>query len=170
MPPKAFDPALASPFRIEWLVPTDETTADDFARAVAEKAPNLLRAARYMAAEQGADHVDVEVRMWIEAAVAPACVSITWEPGAQCFAFHVLDESLRDRLAVIVFEDLPCIDADASLGQEEDIFRAALEAVRTQEARDAADIAQRIREATRSKAPANEPLVRLRVKDAARDF
>lgn len=166
MPVKVFDPSLASPFRIEWLVPLDATTEDDYTRAVAEKATQLLRAARFMAAEQGAEPVDLEIRMWVEAAVAAGCVSITFEPGQQAFAFHLLDESLRERLAVIVFDDLPCVDADASIGQEDAILRAALESVRAAEERDALDMAARFREATRPKAATTEPVVRLRVKDA----
>lgn len=160
---KPFDPALASPFRVEWLVPMDETSQDDFSRAVAEKAVPILRAARYMSAQQQGDTpVDMEIRVWIEAATAPGCVSITWEPGANAFAFHLLDETLRDRLAVVVFRDIPCIDADASDQQADDILRAAMQAIRDAEERAGIpELAERVREATR----ANERTVRVPVID-----
>lgn len=150
---KPFDPALASPFRVEWLVPMDASTKDDFERAVAEKAPAILRSARFMATQVAGDEaVDLEVRLWISAANGPGCVSITWEPGFHAYGFHLLDETLRERLAVIVFTDLPCVDADASLQQADDILRAALTAIRDAERRQTpAEMAERIREAQRSR-------------------
>lgn len=119
-----FDPALASPFRIEWLAGTEQVMEDDFGRAIAEKAEPLLRAARFIEESQGAGIVDMEIRVWVEGAMGPACVSVTWEPGLRAFGFHLLDESLKERLACIVFADLPCVDADASNGQLEAIFLA----------------------------------------------
>lgn len=168
---KPFDPALASPFRIEWLAPMDPTSEDDFTRAIAEKAVPILRAARYMAAQnQGDERVDMEIRVWVEAASAPGCVSITWEPGAQAFAFHLLDETLRERLAVVVFRDLPCVDADASDQQAEDILRAALEAIRDAEERATpAQLAERVRDAARHTREA-ESVRRVPVVDARRDL
>lgn len=123
---RAFDPALSSPFRIEWLVPLEPGEEDDFGRAVAEKAEPVLRAARFLAEQANAQGVDLEIRVWVQAARASACLSITWEPGAQAFGFHLLDESLRERLAVVVFEDLPCVDAEESLGQADHVLEAAL--------------------------------------------
>jgi hypothetical protein len=111
---KRFDPVLASPFRMEWLVPLDATAQDDYTRAVAEKAEALLRSARFMDAMRADEPHDLEVRLWVEAACGNACVSITWEPGARAFGFHLLDESLHDRLACIVFDALPCVDARES--------------------------------------------------------
>lgn len=148
---KAFDPALASSFRIDWLVPLDETTKDDYTRAVAEKAEAILRSARFIALHQGATPTDVEVRVWVEAAIAPGCVSVTWEPGFRAFGFHLLDESLRERLAAVVFHELPCIDGNASDEQADAILRAALAAVRDAEERATpADLAERVRAAEKS--------------------
>lgn len=159
---KAFDPSLASPFRIEWLTPLDATTQDDYSRGVAEKADVLLRSAQFIGQHQTATPTDMEVRVWIEAATSPACVSITWEPGFQAFGFHLLDETLRERLACIVFRDYPCIDAEASDAQADDILRAALAAIRDAEERaDAGSLAERVRDATRS--------VRVPVVDASVD-
>jgi hypothetical protein len=132
---KPFDPALASAFRIEWLVECDQVTQDDLSRAIAEKAEPILRAARFIHAHQGADRTDMEIRVWVEAAVGPACVSITWEPGIQAFGFHLLDDSLRDRLAVVVFSDLPCVDADASEMEVSAILAAMHEAAELAETR-----------------------------------
>lgn len=147
---KAFDPALASPFRLEWLVPMDATTEDDYTRAIAEKALPILRSARFMSAQQAGEPVDMEVRVWVQAACASACVSITWEPGLQSFGFHLLDESLRERLAVIVFHELPCVDADASAQQQDDVLRAALRALKEAEGRAPSELAHAVREAEKS--------------------
>jgi len=148
---KAFDPALASPFRVDWLVPLDRVTQDDYTRAIAEKAEAILRSARFIAFHQTATPTDVEVRVWIEAATAPGCVSITWEPGFHAFGFHLLDESLRERLAAVVFHDLPCIDGEASDQQADDILRAALAAVREAEERAPPhELAERVRAAEKS--------------------
>ena len=147
---KAFDPSLASPFRLEWLVPMDALTMDDYSRAVAEKAEAILRSARFIAGHQTATPTDIEVRVWVEAATAPGCVSITWEPGFHAFGFHLLDETLKERLACIVFRDHPCIDAEASDAQADDILRAAFSSLRDGEARDATAMADRMREAERT--------------------
>lgn len=142
---KAFDPNTASPFRVDWLVPMDDVTADDYTRAIAEKADAILRSARFIAHNQGATPTDMEIRVWVEAATSPACISITWEPGFHAFGFHLLDETLRDRLAAVVFRDLPCIDGEASDQQADDILRAALRAITEAEGRDAMQIADRLR-------------------------
>lgn len=126
---KSFDPTLAGPFRIDWLVEADPVYQDDLGRAVAEKAEAILRGARFVSEQLAGDATDVEVRVWIEGASGPACVGVTWEPGAQAFGFHVLDETLRERIACIVFRDLPCVDADASDAQAEAILRATLDAI-----------------------------------------
>lgn len=160
---KAFDPTLASPFRVDWLVPLDATTQDDYTRAIAEKAEPILRAARFIHTHQGATPTDIEIRIWVEAANAPACVSITWEPGYHAFGFHLLDESLRERIAAIIFTQLPCIDGDASEHQADDILRAAITAIR--DAEDHAtpsELAARVRDAEKS--------VRVAVVDAAARF
>src|SRR5438067_9308018 len=102
---------MASPFHMEWLAPLDVTTEDDYARAVAEKSEAILRAARFMTALRAEEPTDVEVRVWVEAACGSACVSVTWEPGPRRYGFHLLDDALRERLACIVFEALPCVDA-----------------------------------------------------------
>ena len=165
---KAFDPTLASPFRVDWLVPLDATTQDDYTRAIAEKAEPILRAARYIHAQQQGDApTDIEIRLWIEAATAPGCVSITWEPGYHAFGFHLLDETLRERIAAIVFTQLPCIDGDASDAQADDILRAALSAIRDAEARATpAELAARVRDGVREA----EKTVRVPVVDAAARF
>lgn len=124
-----FDPTLASPFRLEWLVEADRVMQDDLARAIAEKAEAILRAARFVGSQR--DESDVEVRVWIEGAAGPGCVSVTWEPGARAFGFHVLDESLRERLACIVFRDLPSVSAEASDAQVADILAALSETLHT---------------------------------------
>lgn len=129
---KPIDPTLASPFRVDWFVPMDETSADDFTRAIAEKAATILRSARFIGMHAQMQDTDMEIRVWVEAAAANACVSITWEPGMSKFGFHLLDESLRERLACVVFEKLPCIDADSSLGQADALVDAALSALREQ--------------------------------------
>lgn len=123
------DPAMASLFRVEWLVDLDETTQDDYTRAVAEKADGLLRSARFVSEQQIAGPHDVEVRVWVEAALGNACVSVTWEPGPQRFGFHLLDESLTERLACVVFDKLPCVDASESLSQADLILGAAMRAL-----------------------------------------
>jgi hypothetical protein len=118
--------AMASLFRVEWLADLDETTQDDYTRAIAEKADVLLRSARFMGEQQLAGPHDVEVRVWVEAALGNACVSITWEPGPQRFGIHLLDETLTERLGCVVFDDLPCVDASESRSQADLVLRAAL--------------------------------------------
>lgn len=148
---KAFDPALASPFHLDWLVPMDATTEDDYTRAVAERAETLLRSAQFLGLQRDTAGADLEVRVWVEAACGNACVSITYEPGVRRFAFHLLDESLRERLAVVVFHAVPCIDAEQSLVQADTVLDAALRALsEAPPGSDAAAWADRIREATRS--------------------
>lgn len=160
---KAFEPALASPFRIDWLVPLDATTQDDHTRAIAEKATPILRAARFLHAHQGDEPTDMEIRVWVEAANAPGCVSITWEPGYHAFGFHLLDETLRERIATIVFRDLPCIAGETSHQQADDILRAALTAIREAEERATpTELAARVREAEKN--------VRVPVIDASAPF
>src|SRR5439155_17489784 len=117
-------------------VPLDATSEDDYTRAVAEKADALLRAAQFVGSSS--DH---EVRIWIEAAAASACVSVTHEPGARSFGFYLLDESLTERLACVVFDDLPCVGARESEAQ----LGAILDAMRQEGA-------------------PKEPVVRVRVK------
>lgn len=157
---KAFDPSLASPFRLDWLVPMDALTGDDYTRAVAEKAEAILRSARFVAEHQTATPTDIEVRVWVEAATAPGCVSVTWEPGFHAFGFHLLDETLKERLACIVFRDYPCLDGEASDAQADDILRAAFAAVREGEERDARTLADRLREAERSvRVPVIDPTI-----------
>ncbi|HET6405566.1 MAG TPA: hypothetical protein VFH78_13055 [Candidatus Thermoplasmatota archaeon] len=154
-----FDPALASPFRVDWLVPLDSVTQDDYTRAIAEKAEAILRSARFIASHQGATPTDMEVRVWIEAATSPACVSVTWEPGFHAFGFHLLDESLRERLGAIVFREFPCIDGDTSDQQADDILRAALSAIREAEERATpAELAERVRASEKTvRVPVVEP-------------
>lgn len=148
---KSFDPGLASPFRVDWLVPLDEVTKDDYTRAIAEKAAAILRSARFIASHQGDAPTDMEVRVWVEAATSPGCVSITWEPGFHAFGFHLLDDSLRERLGAIVFREFPCIDGDASDQQADDILRAALAAIREAEEREMpSQLAERVRTATKT--------------------
>ena len=144
---KAFDPSLASPFRIEWLTPLDAVTQDDYSRAIAEKAEPILRAARFIHAHQGKERTDMEIRVWVEAAVGSACVSVTWEPGPQRYGFHLLDETLRDRLACIVFHALPCVDAEESLQQADRVLDAALFAMTDARGADLEAIADAIRNA-----------------------
>lgn len=126
---KAFDPTLAGAFHVDWLAPLDRITQDDFARAVAEKADVLLRAAKFIDMQHLSGGHDVEVRVWVEAASGPACVSITWEPGPGRYGFHLLDETLKERLGCVVFHDLPCVDAAESLGQADAILDAAVRAL-----------------------------------------
>lgn len=144
---KRLDPTLASMFHMDWLVPLDVTTEDDYTRAVAEKAEVLLQSARFMSMHIATGKVDMEVRLWVEAAVGNACVSITWEPGPQRFGFHLLDESLRERLACVVFHALPCVDAEESIRQADSILDAALFALADKSGRDLADVADAVRHA-----------------------
>lgn len=145
----AFDPALASPFRMDWLVPLDATTADDYTRAVAEKADVLLRSAQFIDMQHLSGGHDVEIRVWIEAALGPACVSVTWEPGPGRYGFHLLDETLKERLACIVFENIPCVDAEESSDQATQILDAAIRALTeaTARGRTPADWAEDVRHA-----------------------
>lgn len=136
MPTRIDTTRTPSLFHMEWLVPVAPTEADDHTRAVAEKADALLRAAAFIAKD-----ATQEVRVWIEAACESACVSVTFEPGAQAYAFHVLDESLRERIACVVFDDLPCIGA-----------------------RDSTDQLDLVLEAIRASGAQPEPTVRVRVK------
>jgi hypothetical protein len=126
---KAFDSTTAGAFRMDWLVPLDATTRDDYTRAVAEKADVLLRSAKFIDMQHLGGGHDVEIRVWVEAANGPACVSITWEPGPGLYGFHLLDETLKERLACVVFEDVPCVTADESDRQADRILDAALRAL-----------------------------------------
>lgn len=132
---KAFDPTLAGAFRMDWLVAMDRTAQDDFTRAVAEKADVLLRSARFIDMQHLSGGHDVEVRVWVLAATGPACVSITWEPGPGLYGFHLLDETLKERLACVVFEDLPCVNAEESESQADRVLDAALRALMESTAR-----------------------------------
>lgn len=127
---KTFDARLASPFRVDWIETLDAVTQDDYARAVAEKAEVLLRSAEFLDLQRATAHADLEVRVWIEAACGPACVSITYEPGQQRYGFYVLDETLRERLGCVVFEDIPCVDARESSLQADRVLAAAIKAMR----------------------------------------
>lgn len=154
---------MASTFHVDWLVPLDATTEDDYTRAIAEKADVLLQSARFMAI-QGAGPmaqgpgVDLEVRVWVEAAISNACVSITWEPGPRRFGFHLLDESLTERIGCIVFHELPCLDGEMSLTQADQILDAALFALSATHGRDVDEVADAVRAAKGS--------VRVTVRDA----
>jgi hypothetical protein len=127
---KAFDARFASPFRVDWIEPLDRVAQDDYARAVAEKAEVLLRSAAFLDLQRDTAETDLEVRVWLEAACGPACVSITWEPGARRYGFYLLDETLRDRLGCVVFDELPCVDARESAEQGRLLLDAALRAMR----------------------------------------
>lgn len=152
IPVKAFDPALASPFRMEWLVPLDSVTQDDYTRAVAEKAETILRSARFVEMNHQATGADMEIRLWVEAASGSACVSVTWEPGQARFGFHLLDETLRERLGCVVFEEVPSVTAEASVSQADLILEAAMRAVLEAERHaDATELAERVRHATKTR-------------------
>ena len=159
---KRLDPTLASMFHMDWLVPLDVTTEDDYTRAVAEKADVLLQSARFMASHHAQSKVDMEVRVWVEAAAGNACVSITWEPGPQRFGFHLLDETLRERLSCIVFHALPCVDAEESLQQADRILDAALFALADAKGKDLEEVAEAIRQSAAADA------VRVPVKEVER--
>lgn len=148
---RSLDPAMSSTFHMDWLVPLDQTTQDDYTRAVAEKADVILRSGQFLGIQHETTGTDLEVRVWVEAALANACVSITWEPGEQRFGFYLLDESLRERLACVVFHEIPCIEGEQSELQADRILAAALEAVRNAaEGADALDHAQALRDSMRS--------------------
>lgn len=140
IPLKDFDPTLSGAFHMDWLVALDETTADDLSRAVAEKADVLLRAARFIDMQHLSGGHDVEVRVWVEAARGAACVSVTWEPGPGLYGFHLLDETLKERLGCVVFHDVPCVDAQESAGQADKVLDAALRAVMEAAGRRDADL------------------------------
>ncbi len=164
MPTKAFDPALASLFHVEWLVAMDDTSADDYARAVAEKAEVLLHSARFIDLQRAGGDADVEVRVWVEAACGSACVSVTYEPGPGLYGFHLLDETLRERLGCVVFDAVPCVGARESLDQADRLLDAALDALAKAQARENAATAwaDDMRHARKS--------VRIPVKDAKVDL
>lgn len=144
---KAFDPALASPFHMEWLTTLDPVMEDDYTRAVAEKAEALLRSARFIEMHHKATGADMEVRVWVEAACGSGAVSVTWEPGVQRFGFHLLDETLRERLACVVFEGVPSVDARESLGQADRVFAAALDALKGLKDAGLDEAAEKVRQA-----------------------
>ena len=164
MPTKAFDSAMSSPFHVEWLVAMDDTSADDYARAVAEKAEVLLHSARFIDLQRVGGQADLEVRVWVEAACGNACVSITYEPGPGLYGFHVLDETLRERLGCVVFDAVPCVTARESVDQADRLLDAALEALAEAQAREksATAWADEMRHARKS--------VRVPVKDAKADL
>lgn len=159
---KRFDPVLTSPFHMEWLVPLDATTEDDYTRAIAEKAEAILRSARFMGTLRASDPTDLEVRLWVEAAQANACVSITWEPGVERYGFHLLDESLRERLGCIVFDALPCVDAQESADQADRIMDAAVRAMQDAESRTPEAVAEHYR-------ASRDEFTRVPVQEAVRD-
>ncbi|MEA3198925.1 MAG: hypothetical protein QOE90_353 [Thermoplasmata archaeon] len=127
---KAFDARTAAPFRLDWIESLDATTRDDYARAIAEKADVLLRGAQFLDLQRDTAQTEVEVRVWVEAACGSACVSITWEPRPGRYGFYLLDETLRERLACVVFEGVPCVDAPESAEQADRVLAAALKAMR----------------------------------------
>ena len=143
-PPRIESTPTPSLFRMEWLVPVDSRSQVVLTRAVAEKADAILRGAQFVG-----DASDHEVRVWVDGAAESACLSIVFEPGARAHGFYLLDESLTERLACVVFEDLRCIGAEESERQ----LDALLDAVRR----------------ASPTAPAAEPTVRVRVRDAKRD-
>lgn len=149
------DPAHSGMFRVDWLVPLDATTQDDYTRAIAEKAHALLRSASFVSEQQLEGPHDVEVRVWVEAAVANGCVSITWEPGEEKFGFHLLDESLKERLGCVVFEKVPCVDGGESIEQADRILEAAMRAVL--QGSDSDSVASRVREATSLRVVVTDP-------------
>lgn len=154
------DPTLASPFRVQWLVPLDALAQDDLTRAVAEKADTILRSAQFLGLQRETAGADLEIRVWVEGAQGPACVAITWEPGVARFAFHLLDETLRERIAVVVFDAIRCVDAGESVAQADRLLDAALEALAHAPAgSEAREWLERIREARSS--------VRVPVEDGA---
>lgn len=148
---------------MDWLVPLDATTEDDYTRAIAEKADVLLQSARFMATHLATGKVDMEVRVWVEAALGNACVSVTWEPGPQRYGFHLLDETLKERLACVVFHALPCVDAEESLQQADRILDAALFAMTDARGADLERIAEAVRRAKDDAAA--EDYVRVPVKE-----
>jgi hypothetical protein len=119
MPTRIDTTPTPSLFHMEWLVAIDPTEADDYTRAVAEKADALLDGAAFVG-----EQADVEARIWVEAACASACVSITYEPGDRAHGFHLLDDTLRERIACVVFDDLPCVGASDSNDQAAAILDA----------------------------------------------
>ena len=127
---KPFDSTVAHAFRMDWIAPMDRVNQDDYSRAVAEKAEVLLRSAQFLDLQRGTGATDLEVRVWIEAACGPACVSITFEPGAKRHGFYLLDETLRERLGCIVFEGIACVDASQSEAQGARILDEAIRALR----------------------------------------
>lgn len=154
---------MASTFHLDWLVPVDKTTRDDHERAVAEKSEVILRSAQFLGIQNETTGTDLEVRVWVEAAIANACVSITWEPGEAKFGFYLLDESLRERLACVVFDAVPSIEGEASLEQADRILDAALAAIREMpEEVDAHEKLMRVRDAL------NPPSVRVPIREGPR--
>ncbi len=109
---------------VQWLVATDPDFVAQTERAIRAKAPAILRAAAFVSAENKEGH-DAEARVWAGA----VCVSVTWEPGAASYGFHVLDETLRERLACILFPGVPCVDSEGSAREVEvmlDALRATI--------------------------------------------
>ncbi len=100
-------------FELDWLVPLPD--GDAYMAAIAGKAQALLSAVRYVENAHHAGH-DSEVRVWLNPDAVGGCITVAWEPGLAKFGIHLLDESLRERLACIVLHDVPCVDASATLG------------------------------------------------------
>ncbi|MHB8584312.1 MAG: hypothetical protein ACYDDF_00530 [Thermoplasmatota archaeon] len=81
-------------------------------------ATSILRSARF--ARLLGDHAgtDMEVRVWVETGFDPVQVAVWWEPTTGKFWFPVLDALGRDRLGLVVFKTVPCVDSAALVREE----------------------------------------------------
>lgn len=106
------DAFLKSPLKVEWLAEELSTTEqDELERAVAEKAVHILECARFTAQLYERDRTELEARVWLETAVAPAFVTVQVEPRSGKHYFLLMDCQGRERLGAIVFRDVPSVTA-----------------------------------------------------------
>lgn len=122
------DAFLASPFRLEWASPewcaNERVEAE---RGVALAAASVLRSARFVGMLHDHSAQEAEVRVWLETDTVPLHVAVWWEEARGRFWFAVVDSISRERVALVVFESLPCVTAEQMLAED----AAVLEAVRS---------------------------------------
>lgn len=120
--PRSSDPDLASPFRVDWL--SEDVTRnerDDIERAIAEKAADVLRSARFVSLLHDRFGTETEIKVWLPTGFEPAFVAVHYEPRLEKHYFLVLDWRGQERLAAVVFERVPSVTG-AEAQAETDLF------------------------------------------------
>lgn len=103
------DPDLASAFRVDWLEDLTRNEREDVERAVAEKAGVVVKSARHAREIYEDTGAEIEIKVWLETGIAPACVTVHWEARLGKHYALVMDPTGRERLAALVFERLPTV-------------------------------------------------------------